>query len=85
MFTYGGHLLEESFNHYDATLLSTVAWCMAHRPRERPTMLELEAILKDAIAREYPEEDDDDTRLTIRELLDSPSPPIPPPPHVEGV
>lgn len=39
IYTYGSELLDEDlYGHYDLPLRSTVAWCLAHRPEDRPKM-----------------------------------------------
>lgn len=74
VFTYGSHLLlNDEFSYYDTSLRATVAWCMAHRPRDRPTMLEIQDIFRRALVQVY-QGDDDDDRSSIRELLETPPP-----------
>lgn len=77
IFTYGAHLVLNEYDQYDMSLRSTVAWCLAHRPGERPTMLQLQAILNDAVRKQYPGEDNDGGRSTVADLLGSPPPPRP--------
>ncbi|CAN8103641.1 unnamed protein product [Discula destructiva] len=75
IWTYGSDLLDDSlYGQYDLTLRTTVAWCLAHRPRDRPTMDEMEQALVDGIARKYAAEDQDARWVTIAELLDVPAP-----------
>ncbi|KAL2288862.1 hypothetical protein FJTKL_03508 [Diaporthe vaccinii] len=69
--TYSGHLLGEQFNHYDPLLRSTVAWCMAHRPTDRPGILELERLITDAVAVDR-SATEAEGRVSIRELLEAP-------------
>lgn len=75
VFTYGSHLLGPGrYDHYDPALRATVAWCMAHRPGDRPTMVELEGVIQAAIARGSPTDNDED-RSSVRWLLTNPPPP----------
>lgn len=46
--TFAGSLLSDDFMHYDGLLRSTVARCMAYRPGDRPSMLELERTILSA-------------------------------------
>lgn len=71
IWTYSGHLVGEEFNHYDPLLRSTVAWCMAHRPADRPGILELERLITDAVAVDR-SETEAEGRVSIRELLVTP-------------
>lgn len=48
-----------------------IAWIMAHSPGKRPTMLQLERILMNAVLKDYGE----DGRTSVAELLESPPPP----------
>lgn len=84
VFTYGSHFLWDEYDHYDPVLRSTLAWCMAHRPADRPTMLELEGLFQTALATAVFPGDDDEDRITIGELLGSPPPPRPVATPVEG-
>lgn len=62
---------------YDPLIVDTVAWCMAHKPRDRPTMLELEErLFANTMSRDWAQEDESG-RITIRELLARPPPPRP--------
>lgn len=74
IWTYSGHLLGEEFDHYDPLLRSTVAWCMAHRPADRPGILELERLITTAVAVDRSEAEAEG-RVSIRELLGVPSAP----------
>lgn len=71
IWTYSGRLVGEEFDHYDPLLRSTVAWCMAHRPADRPGILELERLITDAVAvdRSVTEAEG---RVSVRELLVTP-------------
>ncbi|KAG6356959.1 hypothetical protein INS49_014834 [Diaporthe citri] len=71
IWTYSGHLLGEQFDHYDPLLRSTVAWCMAHRPADRPGILELERLITDAVAVDRSAAEAQG-RVSIRELLGVP-------------
>lgn len=71
IWTYSGHLLGEQFDHYDPLLRSTVAWCMAHRPADRPGILELERLITDAVAVDRSAAEAEG-RVSIRELLGAP-------------
>lgn len=71
IWTYSGHLVGEEFAHYDPLLRSTVAWCMAHRPADRPGILELERLITDAVAVDR-SETEAEGRVPIRELLEVP-------------
>lgn len=77
VFTYGSHLLADQYDHYDRSLRNTVAWCLAHRPRDRPTMRELDRVLRAAMRMEYALDADETARRTIGDLLCSPPPPRP--------
>lgn len=82
VFTYGSHLiLDPSYDHLDPSLRATVAWCMAHRPVDRPDMLVLEAIIRNALKTNFPD-DDNDNRDAISVLLNSPAPVSVEPPRV---
>lgn len=77
IFTYGSRLLnDEKYGHYDRDIRNTIAWCMAHRPRDRPTMIELSAIFNDALKRTAGEFTSplESFRTSIPQLLDSPPP-----------
>lgn len=52
---------------------------MAHKPRDRPGMAELEGVIRAAVARGSPTDNDAD-RSSVAWLLDNPPPPPPPPP-----
>lgn len=71
IWTYSGRLVGEEFDHYDPLLRSTVAWCMAHRPADRPGILELERLITDAVAVDR-SETEAEGRVPIRELLEVP-------------
>lgn len=71
IWTYSGRLVGEEFDHYDPLLRSTVAWCMAHRPADRPGILELERLITDAVAVDR-SETEAEGRVSIRELLVTP-------------
>ncbi|KAK7708436.1 hypothetical protein SLS63_013474 [Diaporthe eres] len=71
IWTYSGHLIGEQFDHYDPLLRSTVAWCMAHRPADRPGILELERLITDAVAVDRSAAEAEG-RVSIRELLGAP-------------
>lgn len=68
---YGGYVLDDAFDHYDRDLRMAVAWVMAHVPGKRPTMMQLQAILMNAVRKDYNEEG----RTSIAEVLGSPAPP----------
>lgn len=68
-------LYDPAFTHIDQSLRETVAWCMAHRPADRPEMLELEGIFRTAMQRNFPNEHEAEHRETISGLLNSPPPP----------
>ena len=73
VYTYGGYLLDNRFDCYDPLLRSTVAWCMARCPFDRPSMLELEnTILIGVTSRR---DGRDEGRVSIGELLSDPPPP----------
>lgn len=81
IFTYGSRLLDdERYGRYDRDIRITIAWCMAHRPRDRPTMVELSAIFNDALQRTAGEFDSplEGFRATIPQLLNNPPPQRPP-------
>lgn len=75
VFTYGSHFLWADYDHYDPLLRSTLARCMAHRPVDRPSMLELEALLEVALRSGTFPSDADADRIAVGELLGSPPPP----------
>ncbi|KAL1851748.1 hypothetical protein Daus18300_012433 [Diaporthe australafricana] len=73
--TYGAPLLfNNDLSHYDPLLLNTICWCMAHRPGDRPRMLELEQRITRQVNRDWSGEDVTD-RVTIRDLLIQPPAP----------
>lgn len=77
IFTYGSRLLnDERLGAYDRDIRNTIAWCMAHRPADRPTMVELSAIFTDALQKTAGELNGplEAFRTTIPQLLDSPPP-----------
>lgn len=76
--TYVAPLLTEpAVQGYDPLIIDTIAWCMAHKPGDRPTMVELEQrLFTNVINREWSQEDEN-KRITIRELLARPPPPRP--------
>ncbi|KAK2609855.1 hypothetical protein N8I77_003332 [Diaporthe amygdali] len=61
---------------YDPLLMDTVSWCMAHRPGDRPTMLQLEQRIRSAVDRDWSTEASAG-RVTIKELLSDPPAPRP--------
>lgn len=70
-------MTDPSIAGYDPLIIDTVAWCMAHKPGDRPTMIELEQRLSsNVLGRDWSDEDVDG-RITIRELLARPPPPRP--------
>lgn len=71
IWTYSGRLVDNEFDHYDPLLRSTVSWCMAHRPADRPGILELERLITDAVAVDR-SETEAEGRVSIRELLVAP-------------
>lgn len=48
-----------------------IAWIMAHRPADRPSMLDLQTVLLTGVGRNF----DEEGRTSIEELLNSPQPP----------
>ncbi|KKY35551.1 putative serine threonine protein kinase [Diaporthe ampelina] len=86
VWTYSGHLLGSEFDHYDPLLRSTVAWCMAHRPADRPGILELERLIAAAAAVDRSGAEAEG-RVSIASLLGEPPaaaqdpPPAPAPPR----
>lgn len=76
--TYANPLVnDEAMQVYDPLLVDTLAWCMAHRPGDRPTIFELEQRIVTAVARDWSQEDETD-RISIRQLLSMPPPPAQP-------
>ncbi|POS69723.1 hypothetical protein DHEL01_v211885 [Diaporthe helianthi] len=73
IWTYAGHLLDPEFDHYDPLLRSTVAWCMAHRPADRPDIDLLEGLLTNAAAADRSAAEAQG-RVSIAELLGVPAP-----------
>lgn len=77
IFTYGSRILDDDkFGAYDSDLRHTIAWCMAHRPGDRPEMAELAAIFDNAIRRTAREFDEplEEFRTSVPQLLNSPPP-----------
>lgn len=76
--TYVAPLLTDpAVGGYDPMIMDTVAWCMAHKPSDRPTMMELERrLFANVMMRDWNREDQRD-RITIRQLLARPAPPRP--------
>jgi hypothetical protein len=72
IWTYAGHLLDPEFDHYDRLLRSTVAWCMAHRPSDRPGIRVLEGLIMSAVAHDRSAAEAEG-RVSIAELLGEPS------------
>lgn len=73
--TYANPLVnDDALQGYDPLLIDTVAWCMAHMPGDRPTMVELEQRIVSAVNRDWSQEDESD-RASIRQLLSMPPPP----------
>lgn len=70
IWTYAGHLVSPEYDRYDPLLRSTVAWCLAHRPMDRPQILELETLLMAAVAVDRSATEGPD-RTTIASLLGS--------------
>ncbi|KAJ0116909.1 serine threonine protein kinase [Diaporthe amygdali] len=70
IWTYAGHLVGPDYDRYDPLLRSTVAWCIAHRPMDRPQILELETLLMAAVAVDRSATEGPD-RTTIASLLGS--------------
>ncbi|KAH8759467.1 hypothetical protein F5883DRAFT_525037 [Diaporthe sp. PMI_573] len=69
--TYGGHVLDQAYNHYDRGLRMTIAWIMAHSPGKRPTMMQLQDVLVTGVNKVI----DEEGRVSIGELVESPPPP----------
>lgn len=69
-------LTDPAIDGYDPLLVDTIAWCMAHKPADRPTMQELEQRISSNVFKDWSDEDDTG-RLTIRDLLAMPPPPRP--------
>lgn len=70
-------LTEPAVQGYDPLIIDTIAWCMAHKPGDRPTMVELEQRLFTNVMNRDWSQEDEKKRITIRELLARPPPPRP--------
>jgi len=81
--TYGHNLLEENnpelARQYSAELRHTVAWCMEHKPMERPSLNRLGQIIERNTAGNSPDNSPnqraDAQRKLVDNLLGTPLPP----------
>ncbi|KAH8747958.1 hypothetical protein F5883DRAFT_653369 [Diaporthe sp. PMI_573] len=71
VFTYGGHVLDQAYDHYDRGLRMAITWIMAHTPGRRPTMMQLQDALITGVNKFI----DEEGRVSIGELVGSPPPP----------
>ncbi|KAK3690431.1 hypothetical protein B0T22DRAFT_441821 [Podospora appendiculata] len=72
--TYGGYMYSDRWKHIDAELRRTIAACMSDVPEDRPDMRELWDLIqrKTHDASQWPDEDDEATRMWARDFFEEP-------------
>ncbi|KAB5511509.1 kinase-like domain-containing protein [Coniochaeta sp. 2T2.1] len=80
IWTYGSWLLDPRFKDTDLQLRMLVMRCMNHKPAERPTLAEVDGILKDKVRTTRPSLDEQEaTKTFCAKIFEAPPPPAPKP------
>lgn len=70
--SYGGYVNAPRFNHVDEDLRLVIVHLMMNNPADRPTLAELNRIVREKIEGPWPHESDNDTRKWARKFFETP-------------